>query len=1647
MKRRLLSLLSLSLALLMLLSILASCNGGSDNETEGSSQNSDSINNESDTEKETEKETDNGGDSEDIEGPVANRHQELIETSNALANGVQAFFTNANRTHYSLQNLEMTMNYCRSSVSDQLVESIKNTQGNTYIQNTMDAFVRMKDGGTFYASQSTTNAEANLYRFGYYYYQALFEFQNFVPKNYETEGGTTIHLKNQFSKTDGISRGKEGDALTYMITDADDPKIFYDKGISLDTENHNVLILKVKAYGSTSSIQIFPKLDNGTNYNAIMSTTLSLHNDGEFHTYYIPFFNFTGYEGNLTGIRLDPGGDTNGGIAIESMTLAKAMVEDSPTALSINRHFHVYSDKMHHAIQYAVTERTENIAEIGMLTEIDETTVNKLLVIDDDGKTYDSLAAVSNWKSVVAIAFDIKDAGIFGFILPKDDAAGNIFVEQKDGKYVIEQTRVPTLADGTEGVIIPSIDTEKKDSNGNYVHAQGVINNGNDVYLAQRFYTDENHDFAEFIKETGFERDPLDAKRVNVSGESDNAAFAGYDPIRGIYVFKIATPSGGFYTPYNNPNKDYKVNFSIRSDVDRSFYAMTSGSAGLLECATLMDDKMMLLPIPIEVIKNFSEATGERNLYNISDPTFSEAIFHLPVKANQKVEYTITNLYQNWGNFPLKQISQIPFHCPYYHLSTGVTETNCILPWFGTSTTAKGSGQTLPDFRSMSAPYWQSQPQHNSCGAHMWLTYTDTEGKVNLVENYKDTIPSYGPTYAEVIMENLSDDGKIKVTYTHMEMPQVDENRTYYTMEYEFLEDLTINNFKDSFQFYKVTDNDKTGTYKKVGYLNEQNECVVIDSNQDKNLTPEYILGDECPYFSFFMMPDWSRESGSAEGYANLAFLVYNSEFIIGGTEKDYNFLIKNQKDYVTLTLNEAGTVEFKKGDKITINAILLPWGSQELEDDPANRLNKSHATGYTEYTYSTVLEDGSLYMDKNVRDVRANTLLDPLKVTSETDKILESPFLPRVRSKDGKTATFTLSGGENNCAVHVYGFNKLTAPKVEELVNGEWVEYVLSSKDTPDKQGRYHYYDGYAVYYDKDGRYSYSFVVDMSGDAERTFRISAADDFAGWPREQLPPENENFLNLYYDPEELHELFGGVAHMFGTSQLGNEEDGMAYVSSYFLTTGGYTEAYITPYRTQENDFVTGQYLVVKYRVPKTNKEDVGRFEIFAGTTVLEPTESGSTYHTPIADGEWHVDVIDLSKAKFSKIPYSANADGNYCAQFVRFDVFNSKLTDPDTHIDIAYIGLDSDLKKICQLESENFDTINLNENGKISVIDTETGEAFVKTYIDPSSGYHESDVIFGSTLDFVNGTKYDVTSTTKKDGIVSVNGVVVNNQGKLVVNGWCAANGGIEKYVWSIDGGKTWNDCGGTPTDAHDGILNAAEKYAVGEEYDFDDREASKANGNFQTGGGGGVNIDLSEVSGKVDVIFAAIPKADTSSLILLYCFERVDCTIVSVLDPDSIYLEYDLNFGSHIDSYNGNAKIVTSGSATGLPTFEGYTIGSDGKFVLNGWCVVDGGVNKYVWTADNGKTWHDCTGKTYAGNEAMLASAKNKADGGFSDSSASLKNAGFQDKSNGLLCDLSEYVGTTDTVTILLAAVPEMAPNRVVMLYKFVITLPTVAE
>jgi hypothetical protein len=79
-------------------------------------------------------------------------------------------------------------------------------------------------------------------------------------------------------------------------------------------------------------------------------------------------------------------------------------------------------------------------------------------------------------------------------------------------------------------------------------------------------------------------------------------------------------------------------------------------------------------------------------------------------------------------------------------------------------------------------PYWwdlpedggySNQPQHTHGGYQYFLQYTDADGKYNATENISNVIDSSGPVYAEVDMTYISDDGKIKVVYKHLEMPFV----------------------------------------------------------------------------------------------------------------------------------------------------------------------------------------------------------------------------------------------------------------------------------------------------------------------------------------------------------------------------------------------------------------------------------------------------------------------------------------------------------------------------------------------------------------------------------------------------------------------------------------------------------------------------------------------------------------------------------------------------------------------------------------------------------------------------------------------------------------------------------------------------------
>lgn len=521
-------------------------------------------------------------------------------------------------------------------------------------------------------------------------------------------------------------------------------------------------------------------------------------------------------------------------------------------------------------------------------------------------------------------------------------------------------------------------------------------------------------------------------------------------------------------------------------------------------------------------------------------------------------------------------------------------------------------------------------------------------------------------------------------------MPQTDENRAYYTMTFEFLEDMTINNFKKDFSFYSVSDNDPAGEYQLFGYLDENNECQIANA---KTSGPEtiYVLGTEAPYFDYCYMPN-AKGITPAGWYVNVSFIIKDAEIIIGGEKVTPNFVVREGNLTAALSLN-LGKVNFKAGDKITINAIITPWGSQDSD--------------YSGEEFAP---------DQNVRNIREDSALDPFKVTAgENAKVVKSAFLPSIKTTNGKSAEFTISGGENNAAIRVYGFTELSALKVYEKVDGEWVEYGLSSVNTPDPLGYMYNYDGYAVYFDDNGTFSYAFAVDMTGGEPRTFKVETDAAFDGFGRIQITENRLSPYNVYVDSVDVAKMAGTWAVF--TNILSGSEGSLNYTTLVHSSQGG-AEAFMPMYyntvnkETGEAETVTGQYLVLKYRVPESNPDELVCLQFFANSESADTNASAFCTLTSengfISDGQWHVIVIDCSTVGNLSKAVTPNAAGEYKIQFVRFDAFNQK-AGPKIGLDVAFFAIHSDIDEIVAANSDMAEVLIIDDYG-YTRISTATGE-------------------------------------------------------------------------------------------------------------------------------------------------------------------------------------------------------------------------------------------------------------------------------------------------------------------------------------------------
>ena len=717
--------------------------------------------------------------------------------------------------------------------------------------------------------------------------------------------------------------------------------------------------------------------------------------------------------------------------------------------LYLDKTYHVYSDRMYQVYRLinSNSSAVSTIKQVTFQTMIPKSSVTKFEIRNGDTITTSYSSNALGSTEFRYAAFDIEGVGVLAFINTSTDCS--FWLMQDNDNYYFRQ-----------------------------VKKVGTLEAGGEVSFGTRVYTDTTHDFSGMRAADEIERNPLTADDITVTGHStslDGTGFVGYDKLKGHYVMNIA--GSGFADAYGEPDKKYIDNIKVVAKDDRDVFFMVHSTCPL-EGAALTDKNDLLIPMGLEVMKNFGHEV-EEPIYDPADKMYGDTLFPVKLAKGKTLEFSLVNVYQNWGKYPLKQISSISYYVSYYHMSTGVTETNCLAPYYSTYLNKDDVGSwILPDFRGMSndgqtyeegGSEKHSGIQNNSVGALNGVSngssLSSSDADLGIYQG--SDIHSSGLTYADMNYSYTSKNGSYDVVYRHVEMPQTDEGRTYYTVEISFKKSTSLK-YAD-FSIFSFDARVNGDYYKNAAYIdaNGNKQVVSIDSTKLQSTTSIinkwsptlYKLNKGSSYFTYYnMVRDGIHESG------NFALIVKDYAITVNGQASDiglafYNDRIKRNSAYSnrgSLTIAENTT--FAAGDKITVNVILLPYGKGSGESDISS-----------------------------VEKVYKDSATEALKATATKGAVVEDDFIATVRAASYGVAEFTLSGGaiknsEVNYAIRVKGLKKLGKLKVEKKnASGEWETVELASTDG---------FDGYSVIYEKDGTLEYSFIVTKT-ESDVTYRVS----------------------------------------------------------------------------------------------------------------------------------------------------------------------------------------------------------------------------------------------------------------------------------------------------------------------------------------------------------------------------------------------------------------------------------------------------------------------------------------------------------------------------------------------------------------------------
>ena len=930
-----------------------------------------------------------------------------IVYANDMMNKIQGAYDGPDREGFIVSNENAFYDISLKNRDTVGLGRIRTAEGKVLLDGGMTGFYTKSDGKRFETCYSGSNARVNTSKMGYYYYEVNIRDISFTverPSGRYTDEKKVNIPKDARIGSNMVSGAKlSGGAITGTVSDGSDPYVSID--LSHELSGNNLVIFDLTVSGTSASGSVYFAYSGSGGINSDNYVGFKYDAGGKKQTVIVYIPKLDGLNTSLTELRFDINGAKKGDtFRIENIRTG-SQEPYGEIRCGFEQTLHSYSDKVNSQVRILFDEKQDDLSTYGFTYRIPEDTVKAIRFMDAKGEVFDKLSEeITDFQYV---GFEIKDAGLLGFIAAGDGESHSV-LKQEDGCFVVEL----------------------------FKEIPGVHKAGTDDIFGHRIYTSSKADFEALKNDAYIERNPVSFEVTGQSMKNSKLKALGYNYVTGAYELSVAGTDFSSAYRKSNVNKYYGGDVKVHADsLDRKIYFMSVGASGCLEAAAILDENKMLVPIQAEVCKNF-QGEYEEKYYDPQDLQYGYTIFPLVIRSNSNVSYTMLNMYQNWGVNRLKQISSIAFHIGYYHLSTGCTESNCIAPYF----VFGRDGWTLPDFRGCSGIMWSSQPQYNSVGRLRFLSYTE-DGVVKHSEYTRSNIRSSGPVYADIEYSYRSCDGSFDYTLRHVEFPSNDENRTYYSMEATCLKDVTFNDARNSFTLFSFDPRFQCMKYTSYKAENGNVERITnnVSSPSDVAL---YKLAKETPYFSVY-----NYKLQNDNDIENFGFIVKSYDISIGGKTFDGNLIMRNstfREGSTMLNLVELGidqdTLKFKKGDRIKLVFILLPFGVKEQDNDD------------------------------NVRYVIEDSVDNPWSLCScETGEAVADDYLVIVNAENN-VAEFTVTGSRNSNAVRVNGFSKLARPRVEVKSDGEWTDLVLNVED----------YDGYQVNYTFDGYFSYSFIINM---------------------------------------------------------------------------------------------------------------------------------------------------------------------------------------------------------------------------------------------------------------------------------------------------------------------------------------------------------------------------------------------------------------------------------------------------------------------------------------------------------------------------------------------------------------------------------------